>query len=72
MHLQFANKRRLLAKHVWYRMIEHLRWPGRTPVTVLNSKYDQALDETDIHLAQIWGSSGFGVGESGNASCVAA
>jgi hypothetical protein len=42
-HLQFANKRRLLAKHVLYRMVDHLRWPGRESVAQLNQKYDQAL-----------------------------
>lgn len=44
MHLQFANKRRLLAKHVLYRMVDHLRWPGRESVEQLNWKYDQALN----------------------------
>lgn len=43
MHLQFANPRRLLAKHVLYRMVDHLRWPGRESVEQLNWKYDQAL-----------------------------
>ncbi len=42
-HLQFANKRRLLAKHVLYRMVDHLRWPNRENVEQLNAKYDQAL-----------------------------
>lgn len=44
-HLQFANTRRLLAKHVLYRMVDHLRWPGRESVEKLNWKYDQALSE---------------------------
>lgn len=43
MHLQFANQRRLLAKHVLYRMVDHLRWPGRETPKQLNYKYDQAL-----------------------------
>lgn len=43
MHLQFANERRLKAKHVLYRMVDHLRWPGRETVNQLNVKYDQAL-----------------------------
>jgi glycosyltransferase involved in cell wall biosynthesis len=42
-HFQFANRRRLLAKHVLYRMVDHLRWPGRETVKDLNWKYDQAL-----------------------------
>jgi hypothetical protein len=43
LHLQFANKRRLLAKHVLYRMVDHLRWPGRRTVDQLNRIYDEAL-----------------------------
>lgn len=43
MHLQFANPRRLLAKHVLYRMVDHLRWPGRETPAQLNFKYSQAL-----------------------------
>lgn len=43
MHLQFANKRRLLAKHVLYRMVDHLRWPGRRTPAQLNRIYDEAL-----------------------------
>jgi hypothetical protein len=58
MHLQFANKRRLLAKHVLYRMVDHLRWPGREDVAKLNWKYDQALKPAG-ELAEIpaewWG-----------------
>lgn len=42
-HFQFANRRRLLAKHVLYRMVDHLRWPGRETIAELNRKYDQAL-----------------------------
>lgn len=44
LHFQFANARRLLAKHVLYRMVDHLRWPGRESVGRLNTKYNQALD----------------------------
>lgn len=43
MHMQFANTRRLLAKHVLYRMVDHLRWPGRESIAKLNWKYDLAL-----------------------------
>lgn len=43
MHFQFAAHRRLLAKHVLYRMVDHLRWPGRESVEQLNRKYDNAL-----------------------------
>lgn len=51
MHLQFANKRRLVAKHILYRMIDHLRWPGRESSEALNAKYDRALDESSIRLS---------------------
>ncbi len=53
MHLQFLNQRRLLAKHVLYRMVDHLRWPGRESAQALNWKYDQALDEKDMLLSPI-------------------
>lgn len=45
MHLQFANTRRLKAKHILYRMVDHLRWPLRETPAELNKKYDQALTE---------------------------
>jgi len=43
MHLQFANRRRLVAKHCWYRMTETIRYPGRNTAEQLNTKYDNAL-----------------------------
>ena len=43
MHLQFANERRLLAKHWLYAYVDHLRWTGRETVNQLNAKYSQAL-----------------------------
>lgn len=52
-HAQFANKRRLLAKHVLYRMVDHLRWPDRESVSHLNWKYDQALDENGMRLTEV-------------------
>jgi hypothetical protein len=59
MHLQFANQRRLLAKHVLYRMVDHLRWPNRESIETLNRKYDNALSApkklTDIPK-DWWGS----------------
>jgi len=58
LHLQFANKRRLLAKHVLYRMVDHLRWPLRRSVAQLNRIYDEALQQagelTDVP-ADWWG-----------------
>jgi len=44
-HFQFANKKRLLAKHVLYRMVDHLRWPGRRTPERLNDIFDEALKE---------------------------
>lgn len=58
MHLQFADKRRLLAKHVLYRMADFLRWPQRDTVEALNRKYDEALVEPKylgILTAASWG-----------------
>jgi hypothetical protein len=52
MHLQFANWKRLKAKHAWYKMTEKLRWPDKEPVHKLNAKYNQALDETNIKVSQ--------------------
>lgn len=48
MHLQFANRRRLVAKHVWYRMMEHLTYRGRASPDSLNATYDTALDERGL------------------------
>jgi hypothetical protein len=53
MHLQFANKRRLIAKHVLYRMVDHIRWPGRKTPMQLNSQFDEALDENRMHLENV-------------------
>lgn len=51
MHLQFANWRRLRAKHYWYRMMETIRWPGRRTPQELNKAYNEALDESEIFLS---------------------
>ena len=42
MHLQFANRRRLLAKHALYQMDEVIRWPGRRPVYKTAQEYGMA------------------------------
>ena len=47
MHLQFADWRRLVAKHVLYRMVEHIRWPGRLTLAQLNATYDLAIDRRE-------------------------
>lgn len=45
MHLQFANRRRLIAKHAWYKMIEAVRWPGRSTAEQINAYYDRAVED---------------------------
>lgn len=42
MHLQFASRRRLLAKHALYKMDEVIRWPGRRHVYEVDREYSQA------------------------------
>ncbi len=48
MHLQFADLRRLRAKHAHYKIQEILRWPGREPVWAVDRRYSQALDERGL------------------------
>jgi glycosyltransferase involved in cell wall biosynthesis len=57
MHLQFANRRRLVAKHAWYKMTETVRFPGRKPAEEIDALYNQALDETGLqrtHAGRDW------------------
>lgn len=42
MHLQFASRRRLLAKHALYKMDEVVRWPGRRHVAEIDREYSMA------------------------------
>lgn len=44
MHLQFANERRLLAKHWHYAYNDYLRWPERENQKEVSWKYSQALE----------------------------
>lgn len=53
MHLQFANRRRLVAKHVWYKMFETIRFPGRTKAAQIDRTYSQALDETALRTSAV-------------------
>ncbi len=53
LHLQFANWRRLRAKHAWYKMIETARWPGRSTPEQLNWKYNRALDESGLQCSPV-------------------
>lgn len=52
MHLQFADKRRLTAKHAWYKMMEALRYPQK-PRSMIDTQYSQALNEGGMKLADI-------------------
>jgi len=49
MHLQFANWRRLRAKHALYKMTERVRWPQKR-VADIDQMYNMALDETRLRL----------------------
>lgn len=52
-HLQFANWRRLVAKHAWYKMTEAVRWPARASAKALNVKYGEAIEEAGIKLVRV-------------------
>lgn len=52
-HAQWADWTRVLQKHVHYRMMEQVRWPGRMSPADLNAKYDQALNETGVSLSDM-------------------
>jgi len=51
MHLQFADRRRLIAKHAWYKMSETVRFPGRKPPSEIDAMYNQAVDRSGLGLA---------------------
>ena len=51
-HLQFANRRRLLAKHWLYAYVDHLRWPGREDAKKTSWKYSLALEKPG-HLGAV-------------------
>lgn len=55
MHLQFADRRRLLAKHAWYKMSETVRFPGRKPASEIDAMYNQAMDIGGLRLARASG-----------------
>lgn len=46
MHLQFANRRRLVAKHAWYKMYEVLHHPRRS-VAQIDAMYSMAPRESN-------------------------
>lgn len=51
-HVQFSNRRRLIAKHWLYAYVDHLRWPGREDVHQLSIKYSMALQKAN-HLGVV-------------------
>lgn len=50
MHLQFADWRRLVQKHRWYRVSERLKYPDK-PVADIERMYSLALDTTGMELS---------------------
>jgi hypothetical protein len=59
MHLQWADWRRVVAKHALYKVVERVRWPKKYTDSDLDRIYGQALDETGAELAPVppewWG-----------------
>jgi hypothetical protein len=57
MHLQFASWPRLVAKHVWYKLMERIKYPSK-PVSEIERVYSMALDEsacqTSLVPAEWW------------------
>lgn len=53
MHLQFAHRRRLRAKHALYKMDEVIRWPGREPNVLIDQKYSKQLKDDKVVLSPI-------------------
>jgi len=47
MHLQFASRRRLLAKQFWYQLVEMQRWPKRRPVSEVRGMYARTVQESE-------------------------
>lgn len=43
LHLQYSNRRRLLAKQALYKMTEVIRWPGRDSIAEINKRYDYSV-----------------------------
>ena len=52
MHLQFASRRRLLAKQALYQAIEVIRWPGRVPVYAVREMYARTVREAESAAAR--------------------
>ncbi len=43
LHLQYSNRRRLLAKQALYKMTEVIRWPGRDSLYEINKRYNWSV-----------------------------
>lgn len=52
-HLQWASRRRIVAKHIWYRMMETVAYPDRMTAAALNEKYDAALATDGARYADL-------------------
>lgn len=52
MHLQFADWRRITAKHALYKMTEVLRWPSRRPPGSVDEQYHNTLRERGLQTAE--------------------
>lgn len=53
MHLQFANRRRLVAKHALYKMDEVRRWPGWRRIQTIDQEYSMAPDWSSVGYAPV-------------------
>lgn len=51
-HLQWASWRRLVAKHVWYQMMERLRYPEK-PVKHIAAQYSQAPQDKKTRRSKV-------------------
>lgn len=52
-HLEYANYRRLIAKHALYKMDEVVRWPGREPNVAVDAKYSLAITERGLMVRPV-------------------
>jgi glycosyltransferase involved in cell wall biosynthesis len=50
MHFEWADWRRITAKHAWYKMENVVRWPGRKTIEEIDALYSQALEEEGLEL----------------------
>lgn len=53
MHLQFANWRRLVEKHRWYKCVEVTRFPDKRSVEEIERVYSQATDENNLNTKPV-------------------